>query len=296
VEGGAGRGATQLLWYRKSVAEEAGLDLEGGPVTWNQVIEAAEQTGTTISVQGNRYEGYTVWINALLEGAGGQVIENPEDDVEELEFGIDSDAGRAAAQVIRDAVDAGVLGPAVSTATEEEALALFQRDTSGFMVNWPYVWEAFNSAVEGGTLDEEFLDDIGWTTYPQTVEGEDSAPPFGGAAIGIGAFAADTDLALEALRCIVSPEAKKIIWTTNGTPSDNSALYEDEEIQEQFPAATAVGESMELARPRPLTPFYGEVSQSLQRTWHPPQRVDPDTTPGRAAELIRGVLLKEDLL
>ncbi|MGH8838765.1 MAG: extracellular solute-binding protein, partial [Jiangellaceae bacterium] len=35
---------TQLLWYRRSVAEQAGLDPESGPVSWGQVIDAAEQT------------------------------------------------------------------------------------------------------------------------------------------------------------------------------------------------------------------------------------------------------------
>lgn len=289
-------GNTQLLWYRKSVAEQAGLDPDAGPVTWEQVIGAAEETGTTISVQGNRYEGYTVWINSLIEGAGGQVLENPEAEPEDLELGLDTEAAEAAAEVIRSAVDAGVVGPQVSTSTEEESLALFQRDTSGFMVNWPYVWEAFTSAVDAGTLDQEFVDDVGWTVYPRTVEGEESAPPFGGASIGVGAFAEDQELALEALGCVVSVESQKTIWQVNGVPAVKRELYDDPEIQEQFPATDAIGESMEQARPRPLTPYYGEVSQSLQRTWHPPGEVDPATTPEEAAELIRGVLSKEDLL
>jgi hypothetical protein len=34
---------------RKSVAKEAGLDMTQ-PVTWDQIIEAAEQTGTTVAV------------------------------------------------------------------------------------------------------------------------------------------------------------------------------------------------------------------------------------------------------
>ncbi|MGH9209993.1 MAG: extracellular solute-binding protein [Acidimicrobiales bacterium] len=33
---------TQLLWYRTSVAEEAGIDPANGAVTWEEVIEAAE--------------------------------------------------------------------------------------------------------------------------------------------------------------------------------------------------------------------------------------------------------------
>ena len=64
---------TQVLWYRKSVARRAGLDLEQ-PVTWAQIIDAAKATGTTVGVQAMRYEGYTVLLNALIESAGGHVI------------------------------------------------------------------------------------------------------------------------------------------------------------------------------------------------------------------------------
>ncbi|MGH9004791.1 MAG: extracellular solute-binding protein, partial [Acidimicrobiia bacterium] len=65
---------SQLLWYRKSVAVRAGLDPLGRPVTWEQVIAAAEETGTTVEVQGRRYEGYMVWINALVASAGGAIL------------------------------------------------------------------------------------------------------------------------------------------------------------------------------------------------------------------------------
>ncbi|WP_205857773.1 extracellular solute-binding protein, partial [Phytoactinopolyspora endophytica] len=65
---------TQLLWYRRSVAEEAGLDPENEPVTWDQIIEAARQQDKYIGAQGIRAEALTVWINALVESAGGHII------------------------------------------------------------------------------------------------------------------------------------------------------------------------------------------------------------------------------
>ena len=40
------------------------------------MIKAAEKQDKLIGVQGNRYEGYMVWINALVESAGGQIITN----------------------------------------------------------------------------------------------------------------------------------------------------------------------------------------------------------------------------
>jgi len=90
---------TQLLWYRKSVAEQAGIDPTSGPVTWDQVIKAAEQTNTTVEVTGARYEGYMVLINALVLSAGGEVLKDPEagkDAIPEL----DTDPGRKAAEII----------------------------------------------------------------------------------------------------------------------------------------------------------------------------------------------------
>jgi multiple sugar transport system substrate-binding protein len=68
---------TQLLWYRKSVAQSAGLNMSQ-PVTWDQIVKAAQSENKTVAAQGLLYEGYTVWINALVESAGANVVTNPE--------------------------------------------------------------------------------------------------------------------------------------------------------------------------------------------------------------------------
>jgi multiple sugar transport system substrate-binding protein len=49
---------TQLLWYRKSVAQAAGLDTTK-PVTWDQLIQAAKSQHVTIGAQGIRSESLT---------------------------------------------------------------------------------------------------------------------------------------------------------------------------------------------------------------------------------------------
>ena len=65
---------TQLLWFRKSVAQAAGVDPTAADFTWDQMIKAAESQDKVIGVQANRYEGYMVWINALVVSAGGQIL------------------------------------------------------------------------------------------------------------------------------------------------------------------------------------------------------------------------------
>ena len=286
---------TQLLWYRKSVAEEAGLDTSQ-PITWQQLIEAAEQTGTSIGVQANRYEGYTVWINALVESAGGEVLENPTAPPADLEVGLDSEAGAQAATVINEIASRGLGGPAMSTADEEAARILFQGDNGGFLVNWPYVWPTWQGEVEAKTLDQSVVDDFGWTLYPRISSEQPSAPPVGGINLGIGAFSEDPELAYEAAKCITSEEQQSFYFVDNGSPAALESVYDDKAVQEAYPMADVLLASMDQAATRPQTPYYPEVTFTLQNTWHPPADVDPDQTPQEATDLLLGVLRGEELL
>lgn len=285
---------TQLLWFRKSVAEEAGID-PTGETTWQQVIEAAEQTDTTVAVQARRYEGYAVLISALVAGAGGTIIEDPEAEVEDLEFGLDSEAGRAAAGVISDIATSGVGGPALSSADETAALSLFQGEDGGFMVNWPFVYTSTVAAVDAGTVEQEVLDDFGWGVYPSTVEGEESGPPFGGIELAVGAFSPDADAAFEAAACIASPENQKAYFLSDGQPAAALEVYDDPEIQEAYPMADTIRQSLAQAVPRTQTSYYGDVSTALQRVFSPPEDVS-EQTPEQASVLIRDVLNGEALL
>jgi multiple sugar transport system substrate-binding protein len=285
---------TQLLWYRKSVAKEAGIDPAAGPVTWDQLIKAAQSTKKTLAVQGKRYEGYTVWINALIEGAGGKVVDASGETGADVKLGIESDAGEAAAKIIRDVADAGI-SPSISTEDEEAARAMFQGGSGGFMVNWPYVWTAAKDAVSGGSLSQDVVDDIGWAQYPQTIAGTDSKPPLGGIELGIGAYSPHQDLALDAAKCITSVENSKYYMTFSGNPSAKSAVYDDPEVQEAYPMADVIRQSLEVAGPRPITQFYGDVSAGLQRSWHPPGNVSQNT-PKKSTDLITGVLKGDQLL
>ncbi|WP_308123605.1 extracellular solute-binding protein [Modestobacter marinus] len=286
---------TQLLWYRKSVVEQAGLDMSQ-PVTWEQLLQVAEQTGTTVSAQGTRSESLTVWLNALIESAGGSIIAENSTDPDQIQLGLTSDAGIRAAEVMRQVADSGVTGPAFSTANEDSNATQFEGPEAGFMVNWPFVWGRALSAVEGGTLDASVPDDIGWALYPQVDAGEPSAPPYGGINIGVGAYSQHPDLAYEATECITSDENQAYYMVSNGNPAASTAVYDDPEVVEVFPMAPVIAESLEQAAPRPQTPYYSEVSGGVQREYHAPSTVDPESTPQRAEDLISAVLRGDQLL
>ncbi len=113
---------TQVLWYRKSLAEAAGLDIgPDQPVTWEQVIQAAADNDGTVGVQANRYEAYVVWINALIQGAGGDIVSNTEAGTD-AQVDIDSDAGRTAAEIIQMLADSPAAQPDLSVSNEGTSL------------------------------------------------------------------------------------------------------------------------------------------------------------------------------
>jgi multiple sugar transport system substrate-binding protein len=285
----------QLLWFRRSVAEEAGVDPESPDFTWDEMIDAAEATGTEVSVQGNRYEGYTVLVNALVTSAGGAILERGEAGAD-AEPALDSPAGRAAAAVIGRLGRSSAASPALSTADEEASRTAFQGERGGFMVNWPYIYGAAQDAVAEGTLAQAVVDDIGWARYPQVDAGTPSRPPLGGIDVAIGAFTDHPEEALAALRCATSLESQTQNMLDAKNPASRAAVYDDPEVLELFPMAPLIRDSIDDAGPRPVTPYYTDVSGSVQRTWHPPRDVTEGGTPPASARFMREVLAGERLL
>lgn len=286
---------TQLLWYRKSVAAAAGLDMTQ-PVTWDQLIDAVRTQDVYLGVQGTKAESLTVWINALVASAGGEIVENPTAPAEDIKLGLETDAGREAARIIGTIGKEGLGGPGLPTEDENASLSVFQGDKGSFMVNWPFVWSATTAAVADGTLQQSLVDDIGWAIYPRVAADKPTGTPYGGINLGVGAFSKHTDLSFQAAECIVTPEHQAFYFATNGNPASNTAAYTDPAVLKAYPMADVIRQSLEQAVPRPQTPYYNDLSIGLQQTWHPPSSVNPDTTPKTSTDFITAVLRGERLL
>ncbi|MGI8336850.1 extracellular solute-binding protein [Actinomadura scrupuli] len=287
---------TQLLWYRKSVAQKAGVDPSSPGFTWDKMIDAALKTGTTIGEQGKKYEGYMVWINALIASSGGDIISAPERGADAA-VDINGPAGRQAATIIARLARSRAASPTLSTDTEEEARSLFNTSRGGFMLNWGYIWRAENDDAKAGVIPRNIPADMGWARYPAVVAGQPSKPPFGGIELAIGAYGKHKDdLAVEAVQCITSAGNQKKYMLDSGNPAARASVYDDPEVVQQFPMAALIRDSINAARPRPITPYYSDVSGSVQNIWHPPASVNPASTPASTARFIPQVLHDKVLL
>jgi multiple sugar transport system substrate-binding protein len=247
---------TQVLWYRKSFVEKAGLDMEKD-VTWEQIITAASENDGKIGVQANKYEG--------------------------------SDAGKEAARVIQMLADSDAAPSDLSVSNEGTAGTTFGGDEGSFLVNWTYIW--------GNYGEDRLEDDIGFARYPQTVEGEESRPPYGGIGIGVSSASDNEEEAIDALECLTSPESQGINAELTGNMPSSEAGYEEQAVKDLFPPELIAlfQESLEAAAPRTVSPYWSDISSAIQSTWHPPSGVD-EQTPEKSKDFIEDILKGGSLL
>ena len=184
----------------------------------------------------------------------------------------------------------------MSTAGEEEARSAFQGDKGMFMVNWPYVYAAAKGDAESGAIDPGVVDDIGWARYPAMVAGEPSKPPLGGINLAIGEYTKYPTQALELVKCLTSLASNVQYMVDSGNPAAKAAAYDDPAVRKAFPMADLIRRSINDAGPRPITPYYNDVSTSVQITWHPPENVRAPQTPKATASFMSDVLHGKRLL
>lgn len=252
---------TQLLWYRKDLVPKA-------PRTWDQMITAAERLGRknagTIQVQANRYEGYTVWANALIESAGTRILSGPES--------VDLARGptERALAVIGRLAHSPAAPPGLSTSDEDSARLAFEAGESAFMTNYTFAYASAKAEAP------EIAKNIGFARFPRVDPDRPSKPPLGGFNLAVSAFSENKDVAFEAAACLAGRESQKTAVELDGLPPSRSDLYTDKAVTSAYPGfAHLVKESIEAAGPRPTAPAYQDVSLAVQRSLHPPDKIDP---------------------
>ncbi len=258
---------TQLLWYRKDIVKTP-------PTTWDQMIDEAHEQGKSIEVQGNQYEGLTVWVNSLIAGAGGQIVDQNGD------VKVDATTSRAAAIMQKLAKEAAP--PGMATNKEDDARLGFESGRSNFEVNYSFIYPSAAEAVS-----KDFQKKIGWARYPRTDANKPSRPPLGGINLGIGAYSKHKALAFEAAQCLASPENQLVAAQKGGLPPTSQSVYKDPALIKAFPFAALLRESIDAGAPRPVNPAYSDISLAIQKTFHPPGSLAPDEAQSKLKDRIK---------
>jgi multiple sugar transport system substrate-binding protein len=248
---------TQLMYYRKD-------QVPTPPETWDQMIDQAVDLGATVQLQADRYEGFVVWFNSLVESAGGQILSGPE------EVDLPEEPTDKALEVIGKLASSPAAAPDIDTSTEDTARLGYEGGTSAFQVNYTF---AYGSVGENAP---DIQKNTGIARYPAVTAGEPSRPPLGGFNIGVSEFTKYPEEAFEAAKCISSPQSQLTATELDGLPPSNQTLYTDPVVTEAYPGfAALIKQSIDDAAPRPLTPAYTDLSLAIQRALHPPDKIDP---------------------
>jgi len=273
---------TQVLWYRKDLVKTP-------PKTWDEMIEMAEnlKEAGKIQVQAERYEGYFVWINALIDSAGTEILSGPET------VDLEQKPTEEALDVIGKLAHSSAASPNLPTSNEDTARLAFEAGEAAFMTNYTF---AFASAKENAP---EVWKNMGAAPFPQ-VNGSPAKPPLGGFNLAVSSYSTHKDMAFEAAACLADEKSQLTAVELDGLPPSRSDLYEGKVVKKAYPGfAGLVKEMIESAGPRPATPAYEDVSSAAQRTLHPPEKINPEDTEGLYEELkenLEAAVKREGLL
>jgi multiple sugar transport system substrate-binding protein len=262
---------TQLLWYRKDLVPKP-------PRTWDEMIDQAEKLGRdnsgTIQVQANRYEGFMVWANALIESAGTPILSGPE--------AVDLKQGptEKALEVMGRLANSSAAPPSLSTSDEDSSRLAFEAGESAFMTNYTFAYAS--AQAEAPEIGKE----MGYARFPRVDAKRPSKPPLGGFNLAVSSFSKNKDIAFDAAACLANGKSQMTATELDGLPPSRSDLYSTKTVTKAYPGfAQLVKKSIEDSGPRPTTPAYQDVSLALQRTLHPPDKIDPEDTSSIYGEL-----------
>ena len=239
---------TQVLWYRKSFVEKAGIDMSK-PVTWDQIIDAAAKNGGKVAVQANKYEGYVVWINALISGAGGEIATDTDKGVD-MKLEIDSPAGEKAAAVIEKLAHSSAAPADLSVAQRGHRRAATFATAAGLVHGQLdlHLQQLRGDRARASTRTSA----TPATRRPS--QGEQSRPPYGGIGLGVSAYSNHVDEAMEAVECITSPENQEVnAELTGNMPASAGRLRANgNALQKIYPAdlLELFQQSLDEAAPR----------------------------------------------
>jgi len=259
-----------LLWFRGTLAERAGLDV-GKPISWDALLEGADVAGVTVQVDDPDGHGLADWLNALVVGAGGSILDGGGRDAA---VGLDTEAARAAFDVIDQATGKGASGPSADAVTK------FASVDGGFLV-------APSSVISDPAL-LGIAGDLSWAPYP--VMGDEPVAPLTGAALAVPAAAAHRGLSWDAITCLTSPDSLAALTTISGHSASRASTYDLDAVAKAYPMAAVTRAAVEHGVALPSSSYWQLVEAGLLEAMTPLADVHADTTPAAAQRAVKTLL------
>lgn len=266
-----------MLYYRKDLLEQSGISAP--PKTWPELQEMALQvsqdTGTKYGFvfQGSDYEGGVCNGCEYIFTHGGNVL----DPADPNKVVIDSPEAIAGLTTEQSMTKDKVAPLAVSTYTEEETDPAFLNGDAVFARNWPYMYAL------AGTSDFPKVKPEQIAVAPLPVGDPDPtiASTLGGWNFLVNAASDLQEEAWEFIKFMTTEQNMKYRAVEATLLPTLKSLYDDPEVVEAIPVIKLGKEAIEHTKPRPVSPYYGDMSLEMAEQFA--SVVKGDTSPEQAA-------------
>lgn len=243
-----------LLYYRKDLLAKYGF---APPTTWDELVASAraitaKEPGLYGFVwQGKQYEGLVCNALEYLWSRGGDVLRGGR-------VVLDSPENREALAFMRDLIVRHKVTPGfVTTMTEEPAREIFGKGEAVYLRNWPYAWNLFEK--QGSSVRGK----VGVKVLPHFA-GQESAATLGGWQLAVNRYSRFPRDAEKLVTFLTSPATQKQLALSYGFNPPRKSLYRDPQLTAAQAFLRELYVVFERARPRPVTPHYIAISQTLQ--------------------------------
>ena len=248
-----------LLYYRKDLLTKAGISAP--PATWDELLADCQKVKALPEASGmgcyagqfEKYEGLTVNFSEAVNSAGGVIVGK------DGKPNVNTPEALAGLEILTNGFKTGAIPKAAITYKEEQGRRAFQEGKLLFHRNWPYVYSKA-SQTDGSS---KIVGKFGVAALPgKTGPGASS---LGGHDYAISAFAKNKATAIDFINFMASEARQKANLTASSQAPTWASVYDDPELQKQFPYLTPLKASILGAQPRPRVVKYGDVTAAIQQ-------------------------------
>jgi multiple sugar transport system substrate-binding protein len=248
-----------FMYYRKDLLDKYGIK---EPKTWDELSAAAKKVMDGeknpnlqgLSIQGAPIEGtvctfllpYWSMGKAFNDGAGKMTL--------------DKDAAAKGMDMWLKMVDQGVIKKNVAEVKTPDTVNEFKAGQVTFGINWGFAWDRFKDDP-----DSQVKGKIGVMPLP-AVAGGKSATCVGGWQWAVSAFSKNKPDAAKLVQFMASPASSKFLAVEGSLLPTIQSVYTDADVVKAVPWFKDAANVVIAGQARPMSPRYGEVSDTIRTT------------------------------
>jgi multiple sugar transport system substrate-binding protein len=238
-----------LLYYRKDLVPTA-------PTTWSELISDCAKKTSGMNCYGgqfSQYEGLTCNAVESIYGAGGEVVKS-----DGKTPNVDTPQAAEGLNFLVNGFKQGYIAKEAITYQEEPSREAFQSGKLMFLRNWPYVYAHLT-----GDANSQVKDKFGVAPLPG-LNGLGTST-LGGHSAAISVYSKHKATAYDFVKFIETPDIQDNQFLKVGTLAPViKAPYSDASAIAKFPYLPTLEKSIDTAIPRPVSPFYPAITQSIE--------------------------------